>query len=58
MPTYKPRLTRSEQLKYLTVAQELSAGGIELDIPEEWLGNARPLRIMIGGPPASYLPAR
>jgi hypothetical protein len=55
MPIYKPRLTRSEQAKYLRVAQELLAAGVELNIPDEWSDNARALRITIGGPPASSI---
>jgi len=55
IPIYKPRLTRSEQAKYLRVAQELLAAGVELNIPDEWSDNARALRITIGGPPASSI---
>ena len=55
MPIFKPRLTRREQAKYLAVAEELLAGGIALEIPDEWRDNARALHIEIGGPPASSI---
>ena len=55
MPIYKPRLTRSERAKYLPVAEDLLARGVELDIPDEWRYSARALRIMIAGPPASSI---
>jgi hypothetical protein len=51
MPTYKARLTRREQAKYLAVARELAATGIQLQIPDEW----QALQILIGGPPESYI---
>jgi len=57
VPIFEPRLTRREQAKYLTVAEELLAGGIALEIPAEWRDNARALHIEIGGPPASTAPA-
>jgi hypothetical protein len=55
VPIFKPRLTRREQAKYFAVAEELLAGGIVLEIPDEWRDNARALHIEIGGPPASSI---
>lgn len=55
MPIYKPKLTWSEQANYFRVAQELIAAGVKVDIPDEWHQNACPLRILIGGPPASSI---
>ena len=55
MPTYKPRLTRTEQAKYLAVARELLGAGVTLTIPDEWCDNASRLQILIDGPPASSI---
>ncbi len=55
MPTYKPRLNRWEQAKYLQVAEKLSSGRVPIDIPDEWRDQAPALRIEIAGPPASFI---
>jgi hypothetical protein len=55
MPIYKPRLTRTEQAKYLAVARELVGAGVTLRIPDEWCDNASRLQILIDGPPASSI---
>jgi hypothetical protein len=55
VPIFKPRLTRREQAKYLTAAEELLAGGLALEIPDEWRDNTHALHIEIGGPPASSI---
>jgi len=55
MPTYKPRLNRWEQAKYLHVAEELSSGRVPIEIPDEWRYQAPALRVEIAGPPASFI---
>jgi hypothetical protein len=55
MPIYKPALTPREQAKYLSIARELEAAGTRVDIPEEWLENARFLRVTIAGSPESLI---
>jgi hypothetical protein len=55
MSTYKPELTPSEQAKYLSIAEELQAAGTRVDIPDEWLENARLLRITIADSPESLI---
>jgi hypothetical protein len=55
MPTYKPKLTRREQAKYLSMAKELEAAGTRVDIPEEWQENARFLHVTLAGSPESLI---
>jgi hypothetical protein len=55
MPIYKPKLTSREEAKYLSIARELKAAGTEIDIPGEWLENARLLRVTIAGSPESLI---
>src|SRR5205814_1564884 len=55
MPTYKPRLTRNEEARYLQVAQDIAAAGSRVDIPQRWLENARCLRVTVARSPESLI---
>jgi hypothetical protein len=55
MPTYKPKLTRREQAKYLSIARELEAAGTRFEIPDEWQENNRFLHVTIAGSPESLI---
>ena len=55
MPTYKLRLTGNEKSRYLQVAQEMVSVGAKLDIPTDWLENARSLRLAVARSPESMI---
>jgi len=55
MSTYKPRLTRREQARYLEVAQDLAAAGARIDIPPECIEEACCLRLAIAPSPESMI---
>jgi hypothetical protein len=55
MSTYKPDLTPREQAKYLSIASELAAAGMRVDIPDEWKENAHFLHITIADSPESLI---
>src|ERR1700730_17242712 len=43
MPTIKRSLTRSEIAANLARAKKMRANGVEIQSPEEWMENSRPL---------------
>jgi hypothetical protein len=53
MPTRKHHLNRSELARYFITLRQLQAAGVEFEIPEELLENARALDITVAGGPAS-----
>ena len=47
MPTTKSRLSKLEQEKYLADLQELRSGGLNCEIPSEWLEDAQALDVRV-----------
>jgi len=48
MPFHRSRLTRTEELNYLTTAEELRLRGVAIEVPEEWQLSANFLNVLIG----------
>jgi hypothetical protein len=55
MPFKKTRLVLAERAKYLECALELQSGGLDVEIPEEWLEHSRELEIIVAPPSENIL---
>lgn len=55
MPTKKSRLSRAERAKYLARAEDLQAGQVNCEIPDDWRENSHDLAIVVGEPEGNFL---
>jgi hypothetical protein len=55
MPIRIQRLSRREEAEHLICLQQMQAEGIDVEIPERWLEQARSLDVFVAGGPATVI---